>query len=110
MNIRHLKLSLFLTVATVVSCATQQTDISSTSGAGSNGAVKNAPVNTAAAPVPVPVVLPEVKREFRGAWIATVANINWPTRNNLSSEQQKAEAIRLLDLLQDLNFNAVIFQ
>lgn len=110
MNIRHLKLSLFLTVATVVSCATQQTDISSKSGAGSNGAVKNAPVNTAAAPVPVPVVLPEVKREFRGAWIATVANINWPTRNNLSSEQQKAEAIRLLDLLQDLNFNAVIFQ
>lgn len=54
--------------------------------------------------------LPEVNREFRAAWIATVANINWPSRNNLSSDQQKAEAIKILDLLKDANFNAVIFQ
>ena len=54
--------------------------------------------------------LPEVKREFRAAWIATVANINWPTKNNLSTQQQKDEAIKILDLLQDANFNAVIFQ
>ena len=54
--------------------------------------------------------LPEVNREFRAAWIATVANINWPSKNNLSSEQQKAEAIKILDLLKDANFNAVIFQ
>lgn len=54
--------------------------------------------------------LPEVTREFRAAWIATVANINWPSKNNLTSEQQKAEAIRILDMLQDANFNAVIFQ
>lgn len=54
--------------------------------------------------------LPEVNREFRAAWIATVANINWPTKNNLTTQQQKAEAIKILDLLQDANFNAVIFQ
>ncbi len=54
--------------------------------------------------------LPEVNREFRAAWIATVANINWPSKNNLSTAQQKAEAIRQLDMLQDNNFNAVIFQ
>lgn len=54
--------------------------------------------------------LPEVKREFRAAWIATVANINWPSSKNLSTEEQKREAIKLLDLLQDANFNAVIFQ
>ena len=54
--------------------------------------------------------LPQVPREFRAAWIATVANINWPSKNNLSTEQQKAEAIRLLDLLKENNFNAVIFQ
>ena len=54
--------------------------------------------------------LPEVKREFRGAWIATVANINWPSKKNLSTAEQKAEAIKILDLLQDTNFNAVIFQ
>ena len=56
------------------------------------------------------VNLPKVNREFRAAWIATVANINWPSRNNLSTEDQKKEAIRLLDLLQEGNFNAVIFQ
>ncbi|UUV20292.1 glycoside hydrolase family 10 protein [Paenimyroides aestuarii] len=56
------------------------------------------------------IELPEVKREFRAAWVATVANINWPSRKNLSTEDQKREAIQLLDLLEDANFNAVIFQ
>ncbi len=56
------------------------------------------------------LVLPEIDREFRAAWIATVANINWPTKNSLSTEQQKAEAVQILDLLQKLNFNAVVFQ
>lgn len=56
------------------------------------------------------VNLPTVEREFRAAWIATVANINWPSKRNLSVEQQKAEAIELLNLLQEHNFNAVIFQ
>ena len=56
------------------------------------------------------VKLPKVEREFRAAWIATVANINWPSRNNLTTAQQKQEAIRILDMLQEANFNAVIFQ
>lgn len=56
------------------------------------------------------VNLPAINREFRAAWIASVANINWPSRNNLSVEEQKNEAIKLLDLLKNNNFNAVIFQ
>jgi len=56
------------------------------------------------------VDLPRVPREFRAAWVATVANINWPSKRNLSTEAQKQEAIALLDLLKDNNFNAVIFQ
>lgn len=56
------------------------------------------------------VDLPKVKREFRGVWIATVANINWPSSKNLSTQEQKNEVIEMLDMLQDLNFNAVIFQ
>ncbi len=56
------------------------------------------------------IQLPEIKREFRAVWIASVANINWPSRNNLSVDQQKQEAIQLLNLLVDLNFNAVILQ
>ncbi|MEG9327494.1 family 10 glycosylhydrolase [Salinimicrobium catena] len=53
---------------------------------------------------------PFVMREFRAAWIATVANINWPSKAGLSSEEQKKEAIALLDFLQEHNYNAVIFQ
>jgi len=54
--------------------------------------------------------IPGAEREFRAAWVATVANINWPSEPGLSVEQQKKEAIKLLDLLHKSNFNAVIFQ
>lgn len=56
------------------------------------------------------VNLPTIKREFRAAWVATVANINWPTKGNYNTESQKREAIQILDLLKETNFNAVIFQ
>ncbi len=48
--------------------------------------------------------------EFRAAWVATVANINWPSKGGLSTYQQQQEAVKLLDFLQSHNFNAVIFQ
>ncbi|TBW25852.1 hypothetical protein EZJ28_15000 [Gramella sp. KN1008] len=48
--------------------------------------------------------------EFRAAWVATVANINWPSKPGLSTSEQQREALKLLDFLQENNFNAVIFQ
>ena len=51
-----------------------------------------------------------VPREFRAAWVATVANINWPSRPDLPVAEQKKEAIALLDVLARNNFNAVILQ
>lgn len=53
---------------------------------------------------------PYVMREFRAAWVATVANINWPSKAGLSTAQQQKEALELLDFLQKHNYNAVIFQ
>lgn len=50
------------------------------------------------------------KREFRGVWIATVANIDWPSKPGLSSDIQKNELIRILDAHQKTGINAVIFQ
>lgn len=50
------------------------------------------------------------KRELRAAWIATVANIDWPSRPALSVNQQKAEYIRLLDMLKRVGMNAVVVQ
>ncbi len=53
---------------------------------------------------------PRVMQEFRAAWVATVANINWPSKPGLPMETQKLEAIALLDFLQAHHFNAVILQ
>src|SRR5690606_20342980 len=56
-------------------------------------------------PAPVKEIVkregPEVPREFRAAWVATVANINWPSKPGLSSKEQQQEAIQLLDLLKE---------
>ncbi|WP_237067140.1 glycoside hydrolase family 10 protein [Microbulbifer guangxiensis] len=51
-----------------------------------------------------------VAREFRAAWVATVANIDWPSKPGLPVEQQQQEAIALLDKVAAANMNAVIFQ
>lgn len=57
-----------------------------------------------------PLSTPKASAEFRAAWVATVANIDWPDTPGLSTAGQQAEAIRLLDFLKDHHFNAVIFQ
>ncbi len=48
--------------------------------------------------------------ELRGAWIATVANIDWPSKPGLPVERQKAEFDSLLDVLKAMNMNAVFVQ
>ncbi len=48
--------------------------------------------------------------EFRGVWIATVVNIDWPSKRGLSNEDQKREFIALLDLHQKNGMNAIIMQ
>lgn len=54
--------------------------------------------------------LPEIPREFRGVWIATVVNIDWPESGSDSYEKQKADYLKILDHYKELNFNAVIVQ
>ncbi len=54
-----------------------------------------------------------IKREVRGAWLATVYNIDWPTKTGNSYtiiKQQKNEMIEYLDILQAANLNAIYFQ
>ncbi len=55
-------------------------------------------------------ILPKIDREFRAVWIATVDNIDFPSKRTLSIEEQKAEIIRDLELTKALKMNAVIFQ
>ncbi len=55
-------------------------------------------------------VFAQPKYEFRGVWIATVNNIDWPKAGNYNPELQKADYIRLLDLHQRNGMNAMIVQ
>lgn len=50
------------------------------------------------------------KYEFRAVWVATVENIDWPSRKGLSTEEQKAEFIHLLDMNKRNGMNAIIMQ
>lgn len=52
----------------------------------------------------------ELPREFRGAWVATVDNIDWPSKKNLSADQQKGELVRILDTAERIGLNAIVFQ
>ena len=48
--------------------------------------------------------------EFRGVWVATVENIDWPSKRGLSNPAQKEEFIALLDRHQKNGMNAIIMQ
>jgi len=50
------------------------------------------------------------KHEMRAVWIATVNNIDWPSKPGLSVEEQKLEMKSLLDIFLDYNMNTVVFQ
>lgn len=69
----------------------------------------------APAPMPPPPPFdpnmpPPAPREFRAAWVSTVANIDWPSRNNLTMAKQQAEALAILDRAQALHLNAIVLQ
>lgn len=53
---------------------------------------------------------PPAPREFRAAWVATVANIDWPSKRGLPVEQQKREIIQIVERARELNLNALIVQ
>ncbi len=58
----------------------------------------------------VPEAAPPAPREFRGVWVASVANIDWPSKRGLSTVEQQRELLNLLDRAVALNLNAVLLQ
>ncbi len=70
------------------------------------------PLSPAPPPAPVDAIEmpPAAPREFRGAWIASVANIDWPSKPALPVAQQQAEMRALLDKARDIGLNAVVLQ
>ncbi|WP_411810126.1 family 10 glycosylhydrolase, partial [Bacillus paralicheniformis] len=49
-------------------------------------------------------------KEFRAVWIATVTNIDWPSKKGLTIEEQKTEYVKLLDAVTAMGMNAVVVQ
>lgn len=47
---------------------------------------------------------------MRAVWIATVANIDWPSRSGLTPDEQQREMVELLDMVKEYNLNTVILQ
>jgi uncharacterized lipoprotein YddW (UPF0748 family) len=69
--------------------------------------VKAQPAEPANAPVEVKM---QPKREFRGVWIATVVNIDWPTSTKLTSDKQKQQLLDILNSHQQTGINAIMLQ
>jgi uncharacterized lipoprotein YddW (UPF0748 family) len=61
------------------------------------------PTGVATGPVPI-------AREMRGLWVATVNNIDWPSKKGLTPDQQRAELIDILDKAASTGFNAIVMQ
>ena len=93
-----------------LSIATQEPSRSTKSSAPIHSTHRKAIPEKDVSPLAIQRNFAQPLREFRAAWIATVANIDWPSKPGLPVEQQQQEAIALLNYLQENNFNAAIFQ
>jgi len=68
------------------------------------------PVIATPTPPQTALTVPAIAREFRGLWIATVANIDWPSRSDLTVNAQQGELGLILDVAQNAGLNAVVLQ
>ena len=49
-------------------------------------------------------------REFRGVWVTTVYNINWPSNTGLDAAAAQAELLDIIETCEAINLNAIVFQ
>lgn len=50
------------------------------------------------------------KREMRAVWIASVNNIDWPSKSGLTTNEQQQELIWMLNLAKEYHLNAIVLQ
>lgn len=83
--------------------------------AGAAGALASVAAGGAAGPAARAAVRPgpsarAAAAEFRGMWIATVSNVDWPSQSGLSAQKQRTQLLRLLDSAVARRLNVVILQ
>lgn len=76
-------------------------------GASTAMAATDASSASSCAPIPQGT---QPERQMRAVWIATVANIDWPTQEGLSIAQQQQQFITILDKVQQMHMNTVVVQ
>jgi len=54
--------------------------------------------------------IPEPPREFRAAWVATVDNIDWPSKRGISTDAAKQELRAIIGKAAALKLNAIVLQ
>lgn len=54
--------------------------------------------------------LPPLPREFRGAWVATVDNIDWPIKRGESTAVARQQLHEIVELSAKLHLNAILLQ
>jgi uncharacterized lipoprotein YddW (UPF0748 family) len=91
---------------------TYQYRVQNTGGQFSNNATVSI---TVVAPITCNPSAPEVedlhpKRDLRGAWVSTVSNIDWPSSRTLTTAQQQAELVNILNTLAATGINTVYLQ
>ena len=57
-----------------------------------------------------PAAPPPPTREFRGVWVASVGNIDWPSKPGLRMNDQQAEFRAILERAVELKLNAIVLQ
>ena len=50
------------------------------------------------------------EKEFRGVWVSTVWNIDYPSKATTNEESLKKDAVKILDNVKSMGFNAVFLQ
>lgn len=60
--------------------------------------------------IKIPTNFQHNEEQFRGAWVSTVLNLDFPSKKNMSEQEYKSEYTKILNNLENLNMNAVIFQ
>ena len=111
MNSKHLATAHFFLWIIVIwlGCSCWIGRVEAQSVDGPSGALDSTVVADLPSLANLPAIAP-LQREYRGVWVATVANIDWPSKPGLPVSQQQAEAIKLLDLAVELKLNVIVLQ
>ncbi|MFB6626342.1 glycoside hydrolase family 10 protein [Streptomyces sp. NPDC056374] len=88
----------------------RRTVLAAIAAAGCTTALPSMTAHAAAPPTDSLAPVVPVERQMRGMWIASVVNIDWPTRTGLDAAAQRAEFTRLADDALAWGFNALFVQ